>query len=203
MLNINSSILVFYIFYSYVYLLDFIYIVSYTKYLSFSSWVSTSNKVSVFTRAFLHPFEGSFSWIQLILFTTCLSISVNLTKLIEFEVTPAPVWITRARPEFTSLSCRASQPRLGPATPWPGWGRTRSTWSGPTTGTNSPSMAFFPFLSSQSLTLGDVLHIKSQDCFLPISAQHSWEMEKCLTTRTLSRENEFNDINAMTSLLYV
>ena len=37
MLNINSSILVFYIFYSYVYLLDIIYIVSYTKYLSFSS----------------------------------------------------------------------------------------------------------------------------------------------------------------------
>ena len=40
-----------------------------------------------FSRAFLHPFSVSISWVQLVLFTICLSISVNLTKLLEFEVT--------------------------------------------------------------------------------------------------------------------
>ena len=84
------------------------------------------------------------------------------------------------------LSFRASQQRLGQPTQWPSWARIRSTWSGQTTGTNWPSMVFFPSLSSQSPTLGNVITTfkntvykkhTTQSCFL---SKNSWELQRCL-----------------------
>ena len=38
------------------------------------------------SRAFLHPFEKHFNWLHLVLFTVSLSVTVNITKFLEFEV---------------------------------------------------------------------------------------------------------------------